>query len=147
MPETPPRYWTPAFIERFVDALNADVEFEKTAGSFTDTIILRCFDTPDGQDVEAAYTFEAGSVVDINVWMDDAPCREMRNEPFDKDEAMARATTTYAIWTKLDQGAMSVLQALTSPDYTIEGPKLKILANISIFNGMNEVAAGVEKTY
>lgn len=147
MPETPPRYWTPAFIEQFVEALNADAAFEKAAGSFTDTIILRCFDTPDGQDIEAAYTFEAGSVVDVNVWMDDAPCREMRNEPFDKDEAMARATATYTIWTKLDQGAMSVLQALTSPDYMIEGPKLKILANVSIFNGMNEVTARVEKTY
>ncbi len=147
MAETPPRFWTPAFIERFVGALNNDVDFEKTAGSFTDTIILRCFDTPDAQDVEAAYTFEAGRVTNVNVWMDDAPCMEMRNEPFDKNEAMARATAPYTIWTKLDQGEMSVLQALTAPDYSIEGPKLKILANIGVFNGMNAVAAGVEKTY
>ena len=147
MAETPPRYWTPAFIEKFVDALNSDVDFEKTAGSFTDTIILRCFDTPGAQDVEAAYTFEAGQVTDVDVWMDDAPCMEMRNEPFDKDEAMARASAPYSIWVKLDRGEMNVLQALTSPDYSIEGPKLKILANIGVFNGMNDVAAGVEKTY
>lgn len=147
MAETAPRYWTPEFIEKFVGAMNNDVDFEKTAGSFTDTITLRCFDTPDAQDVEAAYTFEAGRVTDVNVWMDDAPCMEMRHEPFDKNEAMARATATYAIWTQLDRGEMSVIQALTSPDYTIEGPKLKILANIGIFNGMNAVAAVVEKTY
>lgn len=147
MAETAPRYWTPEFIEKFVSAINNDVDFEKTAGSFTDTIILRCFDTPDAQDVEAAYTFEAGRVTDVNVWMDDAPCMEMRNDPFDKNEAMARATATYAIWTQLDRGQMNVLQALTSPDYTIEGPKLKILANIGIFNGLNAVAAVVEKTY
>ncbi len=147
MAETPPRYWTPEFIERVVAALNTDVDFAKTARSFTDIIILRCFDTPDGQDVEVAYTFEAGRVMDVKVWMDDAPCMEMRNEPFDKNQAMARATAPYTIWTKLDQGQMSVMQALTSPDYTIEGPKLKILANIGVFNGMNAVAAGVEKTY
>ncbi|MCH8962278.1 MAG: hypothetical protein IH820_13420 [Bacteroidetes bacterium] len=147
MPDAPPRYWTPAFIEAFVEALNDDPGFEKTAGSFTDTIILRCFDTPDGHDVEAAYAFEDGQVVDVEVWMDEAPCREMRNEPFDKDEAMARATATYAVWTKLDRGEMSVLEALTSPDYMIEGPKLRLLANINIFNGMNAVAAAVDKTY
>ena len=147
MPEASPRYWTPAFIEAFVEALNDDPGFEKMAGSFTDTIILRCFDTPDGQDVEAAYAFEDGQVVDVEVWMDEAPCMEMRNEPFDKDEAMARATATYAVWTKLDRGEMSVLAALTSPDYMIEGPKLRILANINLLNRMNAVAAALEKTY
>ena len=147
MSDASPRYWTPAFIEAFVEAINEDPIFEKTATSFTDTITLRCFDTPDGQDVEAAYAFEGGQVVDVEVWMDDAPCMEMRNEPFDKDEALARATATYDVWTRLDRGEMSVLEALTSPDYTIEGPKLKILANMNIFNRMNAVAAAVDKTY
>jgi hypothetical protein len=146
MPDAP-RYWTADFIAAFVEALNTDAAFAKAAGAFTDTIILRCFDTPAGQDVEAAYAFEDGEVTGVEVWMDDAPCMEMRNEPFDKEEAMARATASYKIWTQLDQGAMSVLQALVSPDYTIEGPRLKILANVNIFNGMNAVAAGLEKTY
>ncbi len=79
--------------------------------------------------------------------MDEAPCREMRNDPFDKDEALARATATYTVWAKLDRGEMSVLEALTSPEYQVEGPKLRILANINIFNGMNTVAAAVDKTY
>ena len=147
MPEAPPRYWTPAFIEAFVDALNDDPGLARTAGSFTDTIVLRCFDTPDGYDVEAAYAFEDGQVVNVEVWMDEAPCMEMRNEPFDKDEAMARATATYAVWTKLDRGEMNVLEALTSPDYMVEGPKLRILANINLLNRMNAVAAALEKTY
>ncbi len=147
MSDALPLYWTPDFISAFVEALNEDAGFAKTADDFTDTIILRCFDNPEGQDIEAAYEFEEGQVVNVEVWMDDAPCREMRNEPFDKDEAMARASAPYAIWVQLDQGKMSVLQALTSPDYVIEGPKLKILANINVFNGMNAVAAGVDKTY
>lgn len=147
MPESLPRYWSPAFIEAFVDALNDDPDFARTASSFTDTILLRCFDTPDGHDIEAAYTFEDGQVVNVEVWMDEAPCVEMRNEPFDKDEAMARATATYDVWMQLDRGEMSVLAALTSPDYRVEGPKLRILANINILNGMNVVAAALEKTY
>ena len=147
MPELPLRYWTPAFIDAFVKALNDDPGFEATAGFFTDTIILRCFDTPDGHDVEAAYAFEDGQVIDVELWMDEAPCREMRNEPFDKDSALARATATYVVWTKLDRGEMSVLEALTSPNYKIEGPKLKILAHLDIFNRMNAVAAAVDKTY
>ncbi|MFQ5570987.1 MAG: hypothetical protein ACE5G0_15010 [Rhodothermales bacterium] len=142
-----PRYWTPEYIGEFVEALNEDPEFAATAGSFTNAIILRCLDTPDGQDVEAVYEFEEGRVVNVDVWMDDAPCEDMRAEPFDKNEALARATAPYEIWTKLDRGEISVLQALTSPGYQIEGPKLKILAHIGLFNRMNDVAAAVDKTY
>jgi putative sterol carrier protein len=144
---TPPRYWTPAFIEAFVEALNEDADFQKAVDGFTDTVVLRCFDTPDGMDVEASYAFEDGEVTDVSVWIDEAPCQDMRAEPFDKKAALGRATAPYEVWTKLDRGEMSVLQAIASPDYQIEGPKLKILANLGVFTGMNEVAAHVEKTY
>jgi putative sterol carrier protein len=142
-----PRYWTPAFVERFVEALNTDEDFQQTARSFSNTIVLRCLDTPDGEDVSASYTFDDGQVVDVDLWIDEAPSDEMRNEPFDRREALARATASYAIWTKLDRGEIGVMQALSSPDYTIEGSTIKIMSNIGIFRGMNTVAAGVEKTY
>lgn len=41
-----PRYWTPAFVERSVEAPNSDEEFQDTAGSFPKTVELRCLDTP-----------------------------------------------------------------------------------------------------
>lgn len=147
MPDAPLRYWTLAFIEAFVDAINNHADFEKAARSFTDTIILRCLDTPDGHDVETVYTFEDGQVVDVEVWTEEAPCLEMRHEPFDKDEAMARVTATYAVWTKLDRDEMTVIEALTSPDYKVEGPKLRILAHLNLFNGLNTVARALDKTY
>ena len=146
MPDTP-QYWTPAFIEVFVEAMNSDPDFMDTTGSFTNAIILRCLGGPDGQDIEAIYEFENGEVVNVEVWMDDAPCAEMREEPFDKDAALARATATYEVWQKLDQGEINVMQALASPDYTVEGNKLKILSHLGIVNGMNEIAARIEKTY
>lgn len=142
-----PRYWTPAFVEAFVEALNTDDDFQRAAGSFSDTIILRCLDTPDETDVSAAYAFEDGTVTDVDLWIDDAPSEELREEPFDSSEAMARATAPYAIWTKLDKGEMNVMQALSSPDYSVEGSMLRIMANIKVFRGMNAVAAKVDKTY
>lgn len=142
-----PRYWSTEYIEAFVEAINENTAFQKTASSFSDIIILRCYDTPDGQDIEAAYTFEDGEIVDVDLWLDEAPSAELRDEPFDKSIALARATATYELWAKLDRGEMSVLQALASPEYEIEGSKLKIMSNIGIFNGMNEVAASVDKTY
>ncbi len=142
-----PRYWTPAFVERFVDALNTDSDFQQSAGSFTNTIILRCLDTPDGEDVSAAYTFEDGQVVDVDLWIDDAPSAAMRDDPFDRSGALARATASYDTWTKLDKGEIGVMQALSSPDYSIEGSTIKVMSNIGVFRGMNTVAAQVDKTY
>jgi len=142
-----PRYWTPAFVERFVEAMNSDPDFQRTAGSFSNTIILRCLDTPDGEDISAAYTFEDGDVVDVDLWIDDAPSDDMRNDPFDRSQALARATAPYDVWVKMDKGEMGVVQALSSPDYTIEGSTIKIMSNIGVFRGMNTVAAQVDKTY
>ena len=142
-----PRYWSPEFIEAFVEALNEDAAFQQAAGSFSETVVFRCLDTPDGEDVEATYTFEDGEVVDVELWIDDAPSEDLRDEPFDKREALARATATYEVWCKMDRGEMGVLQALASPDYEIEGPKVRIMTNIGVLNGMSTVAANIEKTY
>lgn len=142
-----PLYWSPAFIEAFVEHINSDDEFQSTAGSFSQTIVLRCFGTPAGDDVSAAYAFDDGQIVDVDLWIDEAPSDEMRNEPFDRSEAMARATADYETWVKVDTGEMGVMQAVTSPDYQIEGSMMRIMSNMGIFRGLNEVAAGVEKRY
>jgi len=142
-----PRYWTPDYIERFVEDLNSDDEFQNTASSFSKTVELRCLDTPDGEDVSATYTFEDGRVVDVDLWIDDAPSDEMREEPVDKDAVMARATASYEVWVKMDQGEMGATEALASPDYKIEGSMMQIMSNMGVFRGMNKVAANVEKTY
>lgn len=147
MSDDPPRYWTPEFVERFVDALNNDDEFQDTASSFSDTVELRCFDTPDGEDVSATYTFEAGTVVDVDLWIDDAPSEQMRDEPVNKDEVLARATAPYDVWVKMDKGEMGSTEALASPEYQIEGSMMRIMSNMGVFRGMNKVAANVEKTY
>lgn len=142
-----PQYWTPEFVEAFVEAMNEDAAFQRAAGSFTNTIVLRCLDHPSGQDIEAAYTFEDGEVTNVELWMEDAGSPDFRDDPFDRSAALARATTPYRVWVQLDKGELTPLGALTSPDYTIEGPKLKIMANMGVLNGMGDVASRVDKTY
>jgi putative sterol carrier protein len=141
-----PRYWTPAFVERFVEALNGDDEFQNTAGTFSKTVELRCLDTPDDEDVSATYTFEEGQVVDVDLWIDDAPSEQMRGEEVG-DGIMARATAPYDVWVKMDRGEMGATEAIASPDYQIDGSMMQIMSNMGVFRGMMSVAAGVEKTY
>jgi len=142
-----PRFWSPEFIEAFVEAMNEDPDFAKAAGGFSETIVFRCIDHPDGEDIEAAYQFDDGEVEGVELWSEDSPSSELRNHPFDRKEALARATAPYHVWVKLDKGEMTPLGALTSPDYVIEGPKLKIMANMSVLNGMSAVSRRIPKTY
>ena len=147
MSDDAPRYWTPAFVERFVEAVNDDAEFQDTAGSFSETVELRCLDTPDDEDISATYTFEDGQIVDVDLWIDDAPSEQMREEPVDKDAVMVRATAPYDVWVKMDKGEMGSTEALASPDYQIEGAMMRIMSNMGVFRGMNKVSANVEKSY
>lgn len=142
-----PQFWTPEYVEAFVEQMNSDPEFAKAARSFDDTIIFRCLDHPSGQDIEASYAIEKGEVVGAELAMEDAPSASFRDEPFDKKAALARATAPYDVWVKLDKGEMTPLGALTSPDYTIEGPKLKIMANMGVLNAMSAASKAVDKTY
>jgi hypothetical protein len=47
----------------------------------------------------------------------------------------------------MDKGELSAMQALTSPDYNIDGSTIKIMSNMGVFRGLNEVAAKIEKRY
>jgi len=141
-----PRYWTPEFTEVLVEALNADPAFQKAARKFDDTLIMQCFDTPDGKDMRIVYRIERGRVT-TDVTVEDAPSRTIRDAPFDAKRCMARCTAPYSIWTRLDRGEMNVLQALASPDYSIEGPKLKIMRHVRVLDAMSAVASRLPKRH
>lgn len=140
------RYWTPGFVETFVGDLRTDKSFQRAARNFSDTIVLRCMDTPDGKDVVATYVIDRGSV-DVDLQTRDAPWGEMRGEKYDKKRCMARTTAPYDLWCRLDKGEINVVQAITSPEYRLEGSKLRVMRHIGLFNAMNAVAARVQKTY
>ncbi|MCA9532014.1 MAG: hypothetical protein KC543_17955 [Myxococcales bacterium] len=139
-------YWTPGFTKLYEAALNADPAFQKATKSFKGTFLFRAMDTPWGTDAETTYEVDHGTVV-ASPSVRPAPWVEMRNAPFDKHAHFARATAPFAIWAKLDRGEMNVLGALASPDYHIEGPKLKIARAIPVLNAMSAVSARLPKRY
>lgn len=142
----PPLYWTAEQTEQFVDALNRSPEFQKAARKFDDRIVFRCLDHPAGKDIEVVYTIQKGQVTAART-EEDAPSTALRKKPFDKKAAFARTTAPFSVWVKLDKGEMNVLQAIASPDYEVEGPKLKIMTNIGVFNAMSAVASKLPKRY
>jgi len=141
-----PRYWTQAFLDRFVEAMNSDAGFQKAAKSFSNTVVMQCIDTPDDKDVSIAYHIERGRVR-ADLREEPAPSADIRRAPFDKRSVFARTTAPYTLWTKLDRGEMGVLSAIRSPDYNVEGSKLKIVANVGLFNAMSAVASRLPKRY
>ncbi len=141
-----PRYWTPAFIEAFVDRLNEDQDFQRHAHRFSDTIVFQCLDTPDGRDVRATYEIDAGFVT-AHVIDEEAPSEVVRNGRFDSHSGLARATAPYDVWRRVDDGSLSIMGAMASPDYRIEGSRMKIMLNLSVFDALGKVASRMPKRY
>ena len=48
---------------------------------------------------------------------------------------------------KLDKGEVSVARAIASPDYRVEGSKLKIMRHMAVFQAMAAVGADTPKRY
>ena len=142
----PKRYWTQPFMDILVDELNRDPGFQKAARKFRGMVALRCLDTPEGKDVEAVYEIDRGRVT-LNAEFGDAPSSTIRDRPFDKSKYFARTTAPYDLWVRLDKGEMNVVQAIAHPKYKVEGPKIKIMTNIGVFNAMGDVAARLPKAY
>jgi len=142
----PERYWTQPFIDILEKELNRDPGFQKAARKFQGRVALRCLDTPEGKDVEGIYEIDRGRVT-IHAEFDDAPSSAIRNRPFDKSRLFARTTAPYDLWVRLDKGEMNVVQAIAHPQYKVEGPKIKIMTNIGVFNTMGDVASRLPKRY
>ena len=141
-----PRYWTPAFIEAFVEQLNEDQDFQRHARRFSDTIVFQCLDTPDGRDLRATYEIDAGYVT-VEVIDEEAPSAVVRNGQFDSRSGLARATAPYDVWRRVDDGTLSIMGAMASPDYRIEGSRMKIMLNLSVLDALGKVASGMPKRY
>lgn len=141
-----PLYWSAPQTAEYVEALNRDEAFQKAARKFDETVVFRCFDTPEGTDVEVRYRIQRGEVSETRR-EERAPAPALRDAPFHTSNAFARTSAPYAIWTKLDKGELNVVQAIASPDYQIEGSKLRIMANLGVFNAMNAVASRMRKRY
>lgn len=141
-----PRYWTTAFTEVYLKAMNANPAFQKAAAKMDETIVLRCLDDPDGLDKVVAYRIHDGRIDVVDEREGKAPS-PIRHEPFDGSRFLARTTAPYAFWKRLDAKEIGVLHVITSPDYRLEGPKLKVLRHLKVFTMMGDVASDMPKRY
>ncbi len=141
-----PRYFTTEFTDVFLEAINKDAVFQKAARSMRETIALRGTDTPDKKDVEVRYRVHDGRIELLSFEEQDAP-GPLRTTKFVKGSMLARTTAPYDFWVKLDKGEVGVIDVIMSPDYKLEGPKLKVLRYIRAFTRMGDVAAELPKRY
>ena len=137
-------YWSEPYNERFVEALHRDPRFQKAAKKFDDAVVFRCLDTPEGKDVSVTYRIVKGKVT-MERREGKAPAPEIRGERL--EGAFARTTAPYDLWVKLDKGDISVARAIASPDYQVEGSKLKIMRHVGVFQAMAAVGADTPKRY
>ncbi|GAB5546103.1 MAG: hypothetical protein RLP09_42920 [Sandaracinaceae bacterium] len=137
-------FWSEPYNERYVDALNRDDRFQKAAKKLDDAVVFRCFDTPEGKDVSVTYRIEKGAV-SMERREGPAPSPAIRGEPL--EGAFARSSAPYDLWVKLDKGEVSVARAIASPDYRVEGSKLKIMRHMAVFQAMAAVGADTPKRY
>jgi len=139
-------YWSEGFMHMYVASLNSDEAFQKAARKFDETLVFRCLDTAEGLDVEQTYRIEKGKVSVVRR-AEPSPSATLRDTPFDKSKSMARTTAPFSIWVKLDKGEMNVLQAISAPDYAVDGSKLKIMKSLPVLNAMSACSARLSKRY
>ncbi|MEM9075145.1 MAG: hypothetical protein AAGE52_41995 [Myxococcota bacterium] len=141
------RYWTPEFTDSYIEALNKDATFQSAAKSMRESIALRCLDTPDKTDCYLVYAIDRGRI-SVAEWTEEpSPSSAVRNRAFSKRDALARTTAPYDFWMRLDKKEVGVIDVIMSPDYRLEGAKLKVLRYLRVFNRMGDLASELPKSY
>lgn len=141
-----PRLWTEELGRELVRLINQDAKMQKLGAKLNERIQLRCLDTPDGTDVAASYQFKNGQA-ELVVWDEQPSPAPFRNDKFSKREFLARTTAPFRIWKALDKGEMGVIAAIISPDYKFEGAKMKVLANLRLFQRVSDLSSSINKRY
>ncbi len=141
------RFFSREGIQESLDLINNDPDHLKAAKLLTGKVVLRVLDAPEHQDILVTYTFEQGRCVDWTY--EDAPAPSpLRDRPFKPiKDGLARVTATYATFVKLDKGEMEPADALTSPDYRIEGSMLLIMPLMQAVDSWNRKIRSIPKEY
>jgi hypothetical protein len=139
-------YYTKAWVDEVCRRLRASDEFKQTARKLNGTFVFRVLDGPGGADRTTHWVFHNGVITEWSYESAPAPWEELRNAPYDSSWVM-RSTTTYAMMADLNRGDISVVRALASPKYHVEGRKTLLLQMMKSLNMWNDIAASVEVKY
>jgi putative sterol carrier protein len=140
------RYLSREFVDAVKNQLNTDPNYLQKAKNLTGIIALRALDCPDGTDKHITYHFNQGRLLDVVYEEETKPSSIIRNRPFDNGW-ISRSTSNYEMYTKIDRGEIGVVQALTSPNYKIEGSMFKMMRLMSGMTAMNGVVQKMDKEY
>ena len=139
-------YFSKAWSEACRESINNSEKHLKNAKKLNGTWDFRVLDGPDGKDRHVTWTFENGKATDLKFECKPAPWTELRAIPFNPD-LVARFTAPLEMMAKLNKGEIGPLKALSSPEYHMEGKKMKIISMIQGVNSWNYHNAQIECNY
>jgi putative sterol carrier protein len=142
------RLWSRELVEQVIIDLNSDPQHLQLAQLLSGKVVMRVLDDPDGQDIYASFTFKQGRCVDHSYQAEPAPSKELRERPFKPMvDGLVRITAQYATFVKLDKGEMEPADAITSPDYKIEGNMVMLMPYMQAVDSWNRKARKMPKEY
>jgi len=141
------RYFSREAVRESVEQINGDRDHLEKAKLLTGKFVLRVLDAPDAKDLVVTFTFEKGRCTDWKYEEADAPSklRELRFRPM--VDGLARVTASYPTFVKLDKGEMEPADALSSPDYRLEGNTLMLMPLMQAVDSWNRKVRSIPKEY
>jgi hypothetical protein len=141
------RYFTREAIAESIEQINNDREHLEAAKLLTGKFLLRALDTPDGKDLIVTYTFDKGRCTDWKYEEEQAPSALRQRSFKPLVEGLGRVTAKYATFVKLDRGEMEPADALSSPDYQLEGNTLMLMPMMQGIDSWNRRVRAMPKEY
>jgi hypothetical protein len=142
------RYLSRDGIAESIEQINADRGHLERAKLLSGKFMLRVLDTPDAKDLLLTYNFDKGRCVDWSYEEAAAPSKNLRERRFrPMVDGLARVTATYATFVKLDKGEMEPADALSSPDYKLEGNTIMLMPLMQAVDSWNRKVRSIPKEY
>lgn len=141
------RLFSRELTEEGIEACNADAAHLERAKLLTGKVVLLAKDTPEGNDVQVAYTFDQGKCTGYDFDEQKAPSA-LRDTPFTPiKDGIARISAAYDTFVKLDKGEIEPADALNSPDYKIEGNMMMLLPLMQAVTSWTDKVRELPKEY
>jgi len=139
-------YYSKAWLEAGKEALNNSEKHLKQGKKLNGIFDFRILDGPDGKDRRGTWEFENGKCLNVSYECQPAPWTELREMPLDSGH-VGRISCPFSLLAKLNKGEMSPMKAFTTPEYILEGQKMKFITMMTALNSWNEHVARIECNY
>ncbi len=136
------KYLSQEWIDAVKEKSDKDAEYLKKAKGETFKAQLLVTDCPGGVDKLIDGDLEDGRVMLFELEEKPAPSA-LRAMPFDTKQCLLRITCSYEMFAKLNKGEITLIQALSSGAYKLDGDIAKIMERIGSVITFNELMASI----